>query len=131
MSGHDFYLYRIFGDPLEMRQFFFEYANRINQLVTTPRWYHGVTANCTTGIYTQGRGRIRWDWRMLFNGGLDQLLYERRRLDRTIPFEKLKRLSHVNDVANRAPTDGFGDFIRRELPGYRQSASGKTISAVS
>jgi hypothetical protein len=56
---------------------------------------------------------------MLFNGRLDEMLYDRGRLDRTIPFDQLKRLSRVNDVASRAPVDGFGEFIRRELPGYR------------
>lgn len=118
LQGHDLYLYQIFGTPLEMRQFFLEYATQINRLVEWPRWYHGITANCTTGIYMQGRGRMRWDWAMLFNGQLDQMLYDRRRLDTRVPFEQLKRLSWVNDVANRAPRDGFGDFMRRELPGY-------------
>lgn len=123
MTGNDLYLYRILGSPLEMRQFFLEYAHRINQLVEQPRWYNGVTANCTTGIYTQGRGRIRWDMRMLFNGRLDELLYDRGRLDRTIPWTELKPQSRVNDLANRAPAVGFGDFIRRELPGYRNQTT--------
>jgi hypothetical protein len=132
MTGNDLYLYRIFGSPLEMRQFFLEYAHRINQLVENPRWYHGVTANCTTGIYTQGRGRIRWDIRMLFNGRLDELFYDRGRLDRTIPWQDLKSKSRVNDLANRAPREGFGDFIRRELPGYRgQAATTETDAKIS
>jgi hypothetical protein len=70
----------------------------------------------------QGRGRMEWDWRMLFNGALDRLLYDRQLLDQALPFESLKRQSLVNDIANSAPADAFGDYIRRELPGYRQCA---------
>ncbi len=123
LVGHDMYLYHLRSRPLEDRQFLFEYANRINQLVEAPRWYHGITANCTTVIYAQGRGRIEWDWRMLLNGQLDRMLYDRRRLDHSLPFAKLKELSWVNDVANRAPQSGFGDSIRRELPGFYRGDS--------
>jgi len=120
LQGHDLYLYRLHAPPLGMRLFFFEYANSINMLAKHPRWYHGLTANCTTSIYAQGRARMQWDWRMLFNGALDRLLYERASLAQDLPFEALKQLSRINDIANRAPADGFGDYIRRELPGYRE-----------
>jgi hypothetical protein len=131
MSGQLMYLYRVHGTPLEMRQFFFEYANRINQLAQSPQWYHGVTSNCTTGIYTQGRGRIRWSWRMLFNGRLDKLFYDRGRLDQSLPFDRLKSLSLVNEFANRAPSEGFGDYIRREMPGYGKDEDASPESAAS
>jgi hypothetical protein len=132
-TGSDLHLYRVFGTQLETRQFFFDYATQINRLVHKPRWYHGVTANCTTGIYTQGHGRWRWDMRMLLNGGLDELLYERGRLDRDIPFRELKRLSRVNEPAHRAPLNGFGDFIRQNLPGYQTepTATAPAASIVS
>ncbi len=55
-------------------------------------------------------------------GALDRLLYERKLLDQDLPFESLKQQSWVNDIANRAPADRFGDYIRRELPGYRERA---------
>lgn len=117
--GQDLYLYQVREDALKHRQFFFEYADRINRLAEEPRWYNGVTANCTTGIYAQARGRIKWNWRMLFNGTLDRLFYDRRLFDQTLPFDELKRLSRVNEIANRAPAEGFGDFLRDELPGYQ------------
>ena len=37
------------------------------------------------------------------------------RLDRTLPFQELRRLAYLNDIANTAPAAGFGDHIRREL----------------
>lgn len=118
LAGHDMYLYKLNGDELAMRQFFFEYTVSINRLADQPAWYHGLTANCTTGIYTQGRARMKWDWRMLLNGTLDRMMYDRGQLEQHLPFEELKRSSLLNEVANRAPESGFGDFVRNELPGY-------------
>jgi hypothetical protein len=120
LPGHDLYLYRLHAGAVAIRQFFFEYATSINSLAERPRWYHGLTTNCTTSIYLQGRGRMQWDWRMLLNGSLDRLLYDRQLLDQHLPFEELKRQSWVNEIANSAPVDGFGEYIRRELPGYRK-----------
>lgn len=119
LEGHDLYLYQLHSDPLAERSFFFEYAHSINSIADQPHWYHGLTTNCTTSIYAQGRGRMEWDWRMLFNGALDRLMYDRRLLSQALPFESLKKQSWVNDVANAAPAEGFGDTIRRELSGYR------------
>jgi hypothetical protein len=121
LEGHDLYLYHVRSDALALRRFFFEYANSINALSAQPRWYHGLTTNCTTSIYAQGRGHIKWDRRMLFNGALDRMMYDRQLLDQNMPFDELKKLSRVNNVANEAPLDDFGDSIRRELPGYCQA----------
>ena len=120
MEGHDVYLYRMHITAIRMRQLFLEYAGSINLLRTTPRWYHGLLTNCTTSIYQQGRGHIQWDWRMLVNGELDRLMYERELLDQSMPFEPLKEQSRINDVVERAPEHDFGNSLRRELPGYLQ-----------
>jgi hypothetical protein len=52
---------------------------------------------------------------VLANGRLDRALYKDGRLDRTEPFPELRRNAYLNDVANSAPEEGFGDHIRREL----------------
>lgn len=119
MSNHDMYLYRMDADGLALREFFLSYAVAINALAKEPRWYHGLTTNCTTRAYALARGHIRWSWRMLLNGSLDRLLYERGFLDQTRPFDELKPASWVNDIANAAPEIGFGDYLRGHLPGYR------------
>ncbi|QEG37539.1 lipoprotein N-acyltransferase Lnb domain-containing protein [Bythopirellula goksoeyrii] len=121
LEGHDLYLYRLASDALTDHEFFFEYVNAINSLAENPRWYHGLTTNCTTSIYAQGRGRMEWDWRMLFNGSLDRFMYDRQLLDQELPFESLKKQSWINGIANSAPVDNFGDYLRRELTGYRTS----------
>jgi hypothetical protein len=121
LSNHDMYLYRVNADGLAVREFFLSYAVAINSLAKEPQWYHGLTTNCTTRAYTLARSHIRWSWRMLLNGSLDKLLYERGLLDQSQPFEQLKRSSWINDIANRAPEVGFGDYLRQHLPGYRRA----------
>ena len=47
--------------------------------------------------------------------GWTRALYAAGRLDRTLPFPELRRIAYLNDIANRAPDERFGDYIRREL----------------
>jgi hypothetical protein len=108
-------LYRLTADADELRAVFLDYIQAINSLCEKPRWYHGLCANCTTSFYQLPSRRRRYDWRVLANGRLDEALYEDGRLDRTLPFAELRRLAFLNDVANSAPEDGFGDHIRGEL----------------
>jgi hypothetical protein len=60
-------------------------ARLIVSLYETPRWYHGLCANRTTAFYRLPSTRIRFDWRVLANGKLDQALHEDGRLDQTLP----------------------------------------------
>jgi hypothetical protein len=117
-QGQDVYLYRISATQQEVLRFFMEYVEQVNGLIDCPRWYHGFTTNCTTSIYAQREGQMVWDWRLLFNGKLDQMLYDRQRLDHSMPFETLKRESRINEIANIAPQENFGDYLRRELSAY-------------
>lgn len=57
---------------------------------------------------------------MLFNGRFDELLYDLKLLDQTLPFPQLKEQSRINELADGAGVEDFGETIRRELPGYRQ-----------
>jgi hypothetical protein len=109
------HLYRFRASPDELRAVFLDYVGAINGLYETPRWYHGLCANCTTTFYRLPNSRCRCDWRVLANGWLDRALYEAGRLDRTLPFRELRRTAYLNEVANSAPEDGFGDHVRREL----------------
>jgi len=114
-AGQEAHLYQFNTDAEELRSVFLDYIEAINRLVETPRWYHGLCANCTTTFYRLPNSRYRFDWRVLANGRLDQALYEDGRLDRTLPFQELRRLATLNEIANSAPEAGFGDHIRREL----------------
>jgi hypothetical protein len=109
------YLYRFAASPEELRVAFLDYVGAINSLYDKPRWYHALCANCTTTFYRLPNSRCRCDWRVLANGRLDKALYEAGRLDRTVPFADLRRRALLNEIANAAPEEGFGDHIRREL----------------
>ena len=109
------HLYRFNTGPDELRTAFLDYVGAINRLCETPRWYHGICANCTTTYYRLPNSRPRLDWRVIANGRLEQALYDDGRLDRTLPFQELRRAAYLNEVANSAPEEGFGDHIRREL----------------
>ena len=119
-------LYRLQLPPAEGRELFLDYVRRVNELHAQPQWYNALTENCTTAIRTQRdpRDRSPWDWRMLLNGHLDEMLYERGLIITNLPFAELKKLSNINTRAHAA--DQAADFsaqIRRGLPGFdRQPA---------
>lgn len=118
-EGFDAYLYQLQADVDEIRTMFQDYLDVIKSLNDNPRWYHGLCANCTTSVYRQRHSRMPCDWRVIINGRLDRSLYDRGRLDRSRAFETLKRESQINEIANRAPWETFGDYIRRELEKLR------------
>jgi Domain of unknown function (DUF4105) len=116
----DVYLYHTLASPEQARQRFREYINTINVLHENPRWYNAVTSNCTTSIRAQRAAELRvpWDWRLLFNGKIDEMLYQ----DHAIatagrPFSELKRRSLINKRARAVDKDpDFSRLIREELP---------------
>jgi hypothetical protein len=114
-EGQKAFLYRLNTSIEELRLVFVDYVDAINRLHDTPQWYHVVYANCVTTFYRLPSTQWRWDWRVLVNGRLDDALYDDGRLDRSLPFPELKNCAYLNDIANEAPEEGFGDHIRREL----------------
>lgn len=115
------HMYRMQSNAEEVRRAFLDYIETINSIYESPRWYHGLCANCTTSFFRLPHSRIRLDWRILANGLLERSLYERGQLDRSIPFEELRRNALINEIANRAPRDGFGDYLRTELERRRHA----------
>jgi len=120
-------LYRLQVTPAEGRQLFLDYLRRANELHARAQWYNALTENCTTAIRTQraATDRSPWDWRMLVNGHLDELLYERGAIVTNLPFAELKKLSNINARARAAgQTGNFSGQIRQGLPGFdRQPAA--------
>ncbi len=115
----DVYLYHTLAFPAQARERFVEYIKAMNELHDQPRWYNEVTANCTTSIRAQRavNERAPWDWRMLINGKMDELLYERHALATGgLPFAELKKRSLINKRATAANNDpDFSRLIRDGL----------------
>jgi Domain of unknown function (DUF4105) len=116
----DVYLYHTLASAEQARQRFREYVNTVNILHESPRWYNAVTSNCTTSIRTQRtvEKRAPWDWRILFNGKIDEMLYQDHAIATGgLPFSELKQRSLINKRASAADKDqDFSHLIREELP---------------
>ena len=116
----DVYLYHTLASPAQAQERFREYIKALNALHEKPRWYNAVTSNCTTSIRTQRavKLRTRWDWRILLNGKMDEMLYQ----DHAIAtggfsFAELKRRSLINERAQAADQNpDFSRVIREGLP---------------
>ncbi len=120
--GEQVYLYRLTTDLTVARAVFLDYLREVNSLRDHPEWYNALTSNCTTNIrgHTKPYARnARFDWRILINGRIDGMAYERGTLNHTLPFSVLRERSLINDramAANDDPT--FSRRIREGLPGF-------------
>jgi hypothetical protein len=62
-----------------------------------------------------------WDWRMLLNGTVDQLVYENGGFASHLPFTELKEMSLIDAKAQAADqASNFSALIRVGLPGFDQ-----------
>jgi hypothetical protein len=118
--GETVQLYRIGGDMGNGRHLLLDYVKEINAVADQPRWYNALSRNCTTTIWqhtrTVGSGP-RLDWRLLANGYLVDLAYERGTVNTDVPLEELKRRSDVTARARSAEDrENFSEVIRKDLP---------------
>ena len=121
VRGEQVFLYRIRVSPERARDLLLDYVREVNQLAEQPVWYNAATGNCTTSIrdHVQHIGAANpWDWRILANGRIDQLLYERGNIDTSLPFAELRARSDITAKAKAADADpDFSQRIRAGLPG--------------
>lgn len=117
----DVYLYRLKAAPELARKVFLDYLREVNRIHDRAQWYNALTSNCTTNIrghtapYT---GNTTFDWRIIVNGFLDEMMYERGTVDTTLPFAELKQRSYINHAAQAADKNlDFSRQIRKGVPG--------------
>jgi hypothetical protein len=114
------YLYRLNPPPAMARALLLTYLDQVNRLAREPTWCNALTHNCTTTIrfHVQQMGmRNPWNWRILVNGYVDELLYMRGSVDTSRPFPELKQLSDITERAKAADQDpAFSQRIREGLP---------------
>jgi hypothetical protein len=118
--GENVHLYRLTTDPATARALLVDYLAEVNRLNAEPRWYNAMTHNCTTTIHLHAQHVAPsnpWDWRLLVNGKLDELGYERGAVDTSVPFSELRRRSDITERARAADVDPeFSMRIRDGLP---------------
>lgn len=118
--GDEVQLYRTRAEPDEDRALLLDFVREMNSLAARPRWYNALTHNCTTTIWhhaTAVGANHPFDWRLLANGYLVELAYERQTVDTSIGLDELKRRSDITARA-RSAGDGesFSKTIREGLP---------------
>lgn len=121
-KGETVCLYRLTIPPERCRERFLEYIESLNALRQTPRWYNAATTNCTTTVRSQhpASERAPWDWRMLVNGFMDELMHETGLFASDgLPFSELKQRALINPAAQAADQDpDFSKRIRAGRPGF-------------
>jgi hypothetical protein len=128
-KNEEVYLFRTTAAPPIVRSLFLEYLQRANSLHQRSEWYNALTNNCTTNIavsVAQARDvRTRLDWRILLNGKMDEMMYERGGLVTDgLPLPALKKQAHINAAA-RAADDSrdFSILIRKGRVGFTERPS--------
>jgi len=116
----DVYVYRLRVPPENIRRVFLDYLRTINALRERPRFYNTLTTNCTTAILVHSRVNPHsppLSWKILLSGYVPDYLYELGKLDTTMSFADLERVSRINDRAHAADQDPeFSARIRKGLP---------------
>lgn len=115
----DVYAYRGTATPEQSQALLIDILRRVNQLKDKPELYDTITNNCTTNIVQHinrlAPGKVPQDYRVLLPGFSDQLAYELKLIDTSLPFEEVKRRSRVNDLALKYRDDPhFSARIRGE-----------------
>jgi hypothetical protein len=123
-KDEEVYMYRTNAPPDIVRKFFLTYVTYLNHLRDHPEWYNAVTKNCTTTLDSklsedlpQPKG---WNYKLLLNGTLDELLYERGRLVADgLPFPELQQREHINPFAQTIDqSPDFSALIRAGRVGF-------------
>ena len=116
------------GPPLA-RKIFLDYLQRVNTLHERPEWYNALTDNCTTNIAMSNADarhiRMRLDWRILLNGRMDEMLYERGAIvTGGLPLPALREQAHINAAARAAgDSPDFSRIIREGRVGFVKDTS--------
>ena len=116
------HLYRTSFTPEQVLEAFLTTVKTQNALSQQPRFYNVLSANCSTSYRAQtpANERARFDIRMLANGMLDELIYEKKGfVTDGLSFEELRKRSLINEVARDAHDDpAFSTRIRENRPGF-------------
>lgn len=116
----DVYFYRFQNTPISRARALLEsYIKHMNHLKDKPAFYHALALNCTSAITLHAQainpGALPTDWRLIANGHLDELLYDRKSIRTDMPFSELRQLSHINQRAGNLQSKSFSQDIREGL----------------
>ena len=110
VRGEQVQMYRVNMETDAMRELFMAYARQASQLAFAPRFYHTLTANCTTIVWQLARRigqNLPLDWRLLASGYLPEYLRDVGGLASIQPLALLRSTGDITERAQdwRAPED--------------------------
>ena len=119
-ENENVYIYRTVATPEQARARLLEFVATMNDIAKKPRFYNVVTSNCTTAVRSQMTGGFPFDWRIIVNGKLDEMLYDRGLLvTGGLPFQELKRRAFINPKVREHPEkENFSTRIRENVTGF-------------
>jgi hypothetical protein len=99
----DVFIYPGRATPEQVQLLLIDMLDRANKLAVKPEFYHTLTNNCTTNLVdhvnTLRPGAIPRDWRVLFPGHSDKMLFDLGLLDTSGSFQTAKLRARVNNRA--------------------------------
>lgn len=114
------HLYRTSTSTDLARRLLGSYLDAIERLRGTPEFYDSLRHNCSTTVraHLASLGvEDTWDWRVVLNGHVDELLYARGLLDDSMPLETLRERSDVTErVRELEHAEDFSARVREGLP---------------
>lgn len=113
-------LYRTVATPKQARDRFMEFLETMDDIRKQPRFYNIISSNCTTAVRSQMTGGFPFDWRIIINGKLDEMLHERGLLvTGGLKFDELKRRAFLNPKLREHPEKaGFSERVREGVTGF-------------
>ena len=115
------FLYRVRVSQKALKKAFVKIVKRAAGLHDRPRFYNTVKQNCLTTLLAdlstaQGK-KYHFDFRFIMNGYSDTLLYQKGILvTGGFPFDKLKKLRHLNQYVENDPDAATNFSSKIRLP---------------
>jgi len=111
------YVYRLRGlDQDRMRKFLSSYVEHMNSLIEQPQFYHALRMNCTSTIQLHNEAkpdRLPFDWRLVINGHIDEMLYDYAAIRTDIPFAQLREQSRIDLEMQKMGATDYSAQIRQ------------------
>lgn len=140
----DVYIYPSRATPEKAQALFVDMMQRANKLAEKPEFYDTIQNNCTNNLVRHVNhvfpDRIPMSWKILLSGHSDRYAYDIGLIDHRVPFDELKRLALINDLAEtHYDAPDFSQKIRSRISRLDEIAGtnepepnvGKTTSAAA
>ena len=122
IRDEDVALYRIGLNRKDARELFLSFVTQANALAEHPRFYHTITGNCTTVIYSMMKQIVNGlplDYRLLLSARLPEYVYAVDGMASDQPLAVLQERGRISQKALAAgDTDNFSALIRQGVPGW-------------